>query len=59
MMQGWRAFWRLVRTLATNDAYERYLVHHARMHAASAPLTRREFYLSEQQRKWTDVSRCC
>jgi uncharacterized short protein YbdD (DUF466 family) len=59
MMRMWRSFWRIVRTLTTDDAYERYVAHHARMHAGSAPMTRRAFYLSEQQRKWTGVSRCC
>jgi uncharacterized short protein YbdD (DUF466 family) len=48
----------LVRAMATDDAYERYLVHHAAAHAG-APLSRREFYLGQQQRKWTGVSRCC
>jgi uncharacterized short protein YbdD (DUF466 family) len=59
MMRLWRSFWRMVRALATDDAYERYLAHHERMHSAAAPMTRRAFYLNEQQRKWTGVSRCC
>lgn len=51
--------WKMLRALATDDAYERYLVHHAQAHADAAPLSRREFYVGEQQRKWTGVSRCC
>jgi len=51
--------WRLLRTLASDDAYERYLAHHRQAHADAAPLSRREFYLGEQQRKWNGVSRCC
>jgi uncharacterized short protein YbdD (DUF466 family) len=54
-----QAIWRWVRQLATDDAYERYLVHHAAKHASTAPLNRREFYLREQQRKWGGVNRCC
>jgi uncharacterized short protein YbdD (DUF466 family) len=51
--------WSLVRQLATDDAYERYLDHHRHAHAGVQPLSRREFYVGEQQRKWTGVSRCC
>ena len=51
--------WKLLRTLATDDAYERYLVHQQQAHQGVQPLSRREFYLGEQQRKWTGVSRCC
>ena len=49
----------VLRALATDDAYEHYLAHHAQAHADAAPLSRREFYVGEQQRKWTGVSRCC
>ena len=48
-----------LRELCRDDAYERYLEHHAAEHAGSTPLTAREFYLSEQKRKWSGVSRCC
>lgn len=54
-----RSCWQFVRQLATDDAYERYLEHHRAHHPGSAPLDRREFYLLEQQRKWTGVKRCC
>jgi uncharacterized short protein YbdD (DUF466 family) len=51
--------WSLVRALATDDAYERYLDHHRQAHASEAPMARRDFYLRQQQNKWTGVSRCC
>ncbi|MGH8188062.1 MAG: CstA-like transporter-associated (seleno)protein [Steroidobacteraceae bacterium] len=53
------SLWSLLRTLASDDAYERYLEHHAQAHSGAPPLDRRAFYLREQQRKWTGVSRCC
>ena len=59
MSRHLRTLWRFIRSLAMDDAYERYLQRHAAAHADAAPLDRRAFYLSEQQRKWTGVSRCC
>ena len=60
MKQRLRDLWSLLRALATDDAYERYLDASPRKRTrAAAPLSRREFYLGEQQRKWTGVSRCC
>ena len=53
------AWWQFLRTLATDDAYERYLDHHRSAHKNAEPLTRRAFYLREQQRKWNGVKRCC
>ncbi len=54
-----RSLWQLVRELSTDAAYERYLAHHAARHSESTPLNRRDFYLREQQRKWSGVNRCC
>jgi uncharacterized short protein YbdD (DUF466 family) len=59
MRERFIAFVRLVRELATDDAYERYLEHHAARHANAVPMNRREFYLLQQQRKWTGINRCC
>jgi uncharacterized short protein YbdD (DUF466 family) len=59
MSKRLRYLWSVLRALATDDAYERYLEHHRQAHEGVAPLSRREFYLGEQQRKWTGVSRCC
>jgi uncharacterized short protein YbdD (DUF466 family) len=53
------AGWQLLRALSGDDAYERYREHHAHAHAGEALLTRRDFYLKAQQRKWSGVSRCC
>lgn len=51
--------WNFLRTLATDDAYERYVDHHKRAHTGSKPLDRRQFYLREQRRKWSGINRCC
>jgi uncharacterized short protein YbdD (DUF466 family) len=53
------AFWSLVRRLSGDDAYERYLAHHADAHAGEAPLSRKEFFKREQERQWNGVRRCC
>lgn len=62
-MQRLRSFlglaWRMIRSLATDDAYDKYLAHHAHAHADSPPMSRRAFYMKQQQNKWTGVSRCC
>jgi uncharacterized short protein YbdD (DUF466 family) len=59
MKQRMIELWKLLRAMATDDAYEKYIAHHAQAHVGAQPLSRREFYLGEQQRKWTGVSRCC
>jgi uncharacterized short protein YbdD (DUF466 family) len=51
--------WHWVRTLATDDAYERYLEQHEREHHDHAPLDRREFYVKQQNNKWSGIQRCC
>jgi len=53
------SLWSFVRQLATDDAYERYLVHHRSLHPKEPPLDRRAFYEREQQHKWSGVKRCC
>ncbi|HUN75364.1 MAG TPA: YbdD/YjiX family protein [Steroidobacteraceae bacterium] len=58
-MRWLRALWRGLRAVSGDDAYERYLVHHARAHPGVEPLSRRAFYLDEEQRKWSSVNRCC
>ena len=47
-----------LRALSGDDAYEKYLKHHARAHAGP-PLSRRAFYAEREERKWSGVSRCC
>lgn len=51
--------WRYLRRLSGDDAYERYLAHHAAAHPGEAPLSRREFFQQEQERKWGGIRRCC
>jgi len=51
--------WNVVRRLSGDDAYERYLAHHADAHANEVPLSRKEFFKREQERKWSGVRRCC
>jgi uncharacterized short protein YbdD (DUF466 family) len=51
--------WKMLRALATDDAYERYLAHHAEAHGKAKPIGRSEFYLRQQQSKWSGISRCC
>jgi len=39
-----KTFWRAVRRLSGDDAYERYLQHHAEHHQADAPLSKEAFF---------------
>ena len=54
-----RTLWGWLRALSGDDAYERYLTRHERSHPGGPPVTRSDFYLQEQRRKWSGVSRCC
>jgi uncharacterized short protein YbdD (DUF466 family) len=59
-MRVWaHRLWQWVRAVSGDDAYERYLEHHARCHPGVAPMGRRAFYEEAQRRKWSGVSRCC
>ena len=58
-MKQLHELWKLLRALATDDAYERYLAHHAQAHGETKPIGRAEFYMRQQQSKWSGVSRCC
>lgn len=53
------ATWATVRALSGDDAYDRYLAHQRSHHPGCEPLSRRAFYLQDQQRRWSGVSRCC
>jgi uncharacterized short protein YbdD (DUF466 family) len=59
MKQRIRALWHFLRTLATDNAYEEYLQHNRVAHGDRTPLSRRAFYVREQQRKWSGIQRCC
>ena len=51
--------WRGLRALLGDDAYERYLAHRNELHPGAPTLGRRAFYLSELDRRWTRINRCC
>jgi uncharacterized short protein YbdD (DUF466 family) len=51
--------WCWLRRATGDDAYERYLAHHASRHAGEAVMSRAVFYEDSQRRKWSGVSRCC
>lgn len=58
-MRWLRAGWRVIRRLSGDDAYERYLKHHATHGQESPPLSRAEFFRQWQDGKWKGVKRCC
>jgi uncharacterized short protein YbdD (DUF466 family) len=47
-----------LRGLSGDDAYDRYLTHHARAHSGP-PLSRPAFYREREERKWSGITRCC
>ena len=51
--------WAYLRAVSGDDAYERYLAHHAAEHGGEPAMTPRDFFIDRQQRKWRGVSRCC
>lgn len=59
MVRWIAAVWHYLRAVSGDDAYERYLVHHAAHHAAEPVVTRKVFFDDRQRRKWMGVSRCC
>ena len=59
IMNMLQRFWRAVRHVSGDDAYERYLVQHARHHPEVPPLPRGEFFKQWQESKWKGVKRCC
>jgi uncharacterized short protein YbdD (DUF466 family) len=55
-----RRLWNLLRNISGDDAYERYLDHLRQHHPDTTPLSRRHFYICEQQRRWSGgPNRCC
>ncbi len=58
-MRALRVFWRWLRAVSGDDAYERYLAHHAAAQPDSTPLRRREFFSWRQATAWAKVKRCC
>lgn len=51
--------WHVLRELSGDNAYERYLMHHATYHAAAPALSRKDFFVLRQQQKWNSIKRCC
>ena len=51
--------WCFVRRVSGDDAYERYLRHHAEAHPHEVVLSRKEFFRQEQDRQWNGIRRCC
>jgi uncharacterized short protein YbdD (DUF466 family) len=58
-LQSLRNLFVVCRSAVAQDAYCRYVAHHLASHPREPPLNRRDFYLREQQRKWSGISRCC
>ena len=56
---GLRRGGRYLRAVSGDDAYERYLAHHAVEHAGQPPMSRKDYFIERQRRKWTGVTRCC
>lgn len=54
-----RSAWAVLRAIAGDDAYERYLAHRHARHSGEAALDRRAFYLAELDRRWARINRCC
>ncbi len=59
MKQAMKTVWECVRTVSGDNAYERYLAHHAQAHRGTPPLSRREFCAQMTDQKWSGISRCC
>ena len=51
--------WRAIRQLSGDDGYERYLVHHAASHPHIPLLSRKAWFVQQQQQKWFGIKRCC
>jgi len=61
MLTKIKSFWRIVRRLSGDDAYERYLKHYAEHHQSDSnpPLSKADFFRQWQDEKWNGIKRCC
>jgi len=65
MLAKLKVFWRIIRRLSGDDAYEQYLKHYARYHQADKghechlPLSKADFFKQWQNEKWSGIKRCC
>lgn len=55
----WLRVWYAIRELSGDDAYDRYLAHHAICQPDVAPLARKDFFQYQQQKRWGGIQRCC
>ena len=53
------AGWNYLRAVSGDDAYERYLAHHAAEHTNQPLMSRKAFFAERQRQKWSGVTRCC
>ena len=49
----------LLRGVTGDDAYEKYLAHHAVTHPDQEPVSASEFFQAQLDQKWNCVSGCC
>ncbi len=54
-----KLFWRNVRRLSGDDAYECYLKHQREHHQDVPPLSKAAFFREWQDEKWNGIKRCC
>lgn len=65
MLKNLHSFWRFVRQITGDDAYERYLKQMAKPHrpdcphAGEKPLPKKAFFKQWQDEKWNGIKRCC
>lgn len=67
MLNAMKTFWKNIRRLSGDDAYEQYLKHYTETHSSiednpeTLPplLSREEFFKQWQDNKWKGVKRCC
>jgi uncharacterized short protein YbdD (DUF466 family) len=54
-----RRTWRGIREWCGDAAYEAYLRSKSRRHSAGRPLTAKEFYVEQLERRYSRPNRCC
>jgi len=65
MLARVKSFWRIIRRLSGDDAYEQYLKYYARHHQTDEghechpPLSKADFFKQWQNEKWNGIKRCC
>jgi uncharacterized short protein YbdD (DUF466 family) len=54
-----KAAWAYLRAVSGDDAYERYVAHHAAEHPGQPLMSPKVYFAERQRQKWTGVTRCC